>query len=205
MLLPIVGRGPVSHDFPEGICGRLGTILAERDQCACVWPGRKVAKNYAESFSSSNLASRPAPLSKVGFILGFEVSKPGCWPLLGRQQISGHLCASLAFSFNAFRPYPKHTLSLTIRWSEPSIPWSEPFFFHPHFTEEDTEPVGLTQGHRVRKLKKSRFSSGSQQLSASLCSSANNSIITDALTVKRDDICKVLKSYTHVRCSSCYN
>lgn len=98
------------------------------------------------------------------------------------------------------------TLSLTIWWSEPSIPWSEPFFFfHPHFTEEDTEPVGLTQGHRVRKLKRSRFSSGSQQLSASLCSSANNSIITDALTVERDDICKVLKSYTHVRCSSCYN
>lgn len=85
--------------------------------------------NYAESFSSSNLASRPAPLGKMGFILGFEVSKPGCWPLLGRQQTSRHLCALLAFSLNVFRPYPEHT-SCTKQDTEShsSMEWAFYFF-----------------------------------------------------------------------------
>lgn len=98
--------------------------------CVCAWPGRKVAGNYAESFSSSNLASRPAPLSKVGFILGYEVSKPGYWPLLGRQQTSRHLCALLAFSLNVFRPYPKHT-SCTKQDIESHNSMEGAFFFIP--------------------------------------------------------------------------
>lgn len=86
-----------------------------------------------------------------------------------------------------------------------TIPWSEPG--HPHFTDEDTEtpkPAVLTQGHRVRNSNRFRFPSVVFPSRSSLWSPADKSIILDAMAVRRDDICKVLKSYTHVRCSSCY-